>query len=397
MSNTIRWYKSVEMDAPELNSPQPCPRGSHCDYRVEKDGELVPACCRFVHPGEEGNGRRIFPARQVKDTGAEAGFYEQPACVRLTGGAGFYERRRLRLSWGEWCEKQGIPYTPVKKGEKWEPVTLGVLQGSGRDPSQKKVPVTPAPAAAAAAAPPLTKNQRKNQRKRVNKKEGRREDEVSPPPPLPYTLGAGRAGCTPGCACVWGGKCHDAWSEEEYEARAAAAACLDTRTEEEMYGREADCRYCDPRSSCDGDHGDEMRDGFIVRKGAAAPVHDTSVPAGGGCVGCVSPLPFLPQPLNLGGGGPSPPPRLNLGFNTTVNYGFSTRGMEGSHSPRLPLLATASCEVYEAASPRLPRFETANTEDDDSECETPRLDAPLSCTEIELKLMAEEGGMEALD
>lgn len=375
MSNTIRWYKSDEMDAPELNSPQPCPRGSHCDYRVEKEGELVPACCRFVHPGEEGNGRRIFPARILDDG-------EQPACVRLTGGAGFYERRRLRLSWGEWCEKQGIPYTPVKKGEKWEPVKLGILQGSGRGPSQKKVPApAPAPApAAAAAAPPLTKNQRKNQRKRANKKELRREDEAGTPPPLPYTLGAGRAGCTPGCACVWGGKCHDAWSEEEYEARAAAAG-LDTRTEEEMYGREADCRYCDSRSGCDGDHGDEMRGGFIVRKGAAAPEHDTSVPAGGGCAGCVSPLPSLPPRLNLvscGGGSPSPPPRLNLGFNTSVDYGFSTRGMEGCHSPRLPFLATASPDV------------------EDDSCETPRLDAPISFSDVEIQ-MREEGGMEALD
>jgi hypothetical protein len=66
--------------------------------------------------------------------------------------------------------------------------------------------------------------------------------------------------------------------------------------------------------------------------------------------------------------------------------------MEGSHSPRLSL-ATASCEEYEAASPRLPRFETATTED---ECETPRLDAPVSCSDLELELM-KEGGMEALD
>jgi hypothetical protein len=33
-----------------------------------------------------------------------------------------------------------------------------------------------------------------------------------------------------------------------------------------------DCTYCDPRSNCDGDHGDEMRDGFIVRKPARADI-----------------------------------------------------------------------------------------------------------------------------
>ena len=361
MSNTIRWYKSEEMDVPELNSPQPCPRGVHCDYRVEKEGELVPACCRFVHPGEEGNGRRIFPPLE-----------DLPACVRLTGGAGFYERRRLRLSWGEWCEKEGIPYTPVKKGEKWEPVKLGPVQGA-RGPSKKQE----VPAAAPKPQPQPPQKLSKNQRKRANKR--------AAATPRPYTLGAGRAECTPGCACVWGGKCHDAQSAEEYEARIAG---LDTRTEEEKYGREPDCRYCDPLSGCDGDHGSEMREGFVLRKGAAAPEHDASVPAGGGCAGCIGPL----EPPILGPE-PCPPPRLNLGFNTSVNYGFSTLGMEGSHSPR-PSLATASCEEYEGASPRLPRFETATTED---ECETPRLDAPVSCSDLELELMKEEGGMEALD
>jgi len=161
MSNTIRWYKSVEMDAPELNSPQPCPRGVHCDYRFEKEGTLVPACCRFVHPGEEGNGRRIFPARITEDG------REQPACVRLTGGAGFYERRRMRLSWGEWCEKKGIPYTPVKAGERWEPVTLGPIGGR---------------------AGPLQKL--KNLRKRVDKGATAVDHDTSVPP------GSSCAGCT---------------------------------------------------------------------------------------------------------------------------------------------------------------------------------------------------------
>jgi hypothetical protein len=65
----------------------------------------------------------------VRDTLRDgAGKIVQPACVRLTGRAGFYERRRLRLSWQEWCAKQGIPFTPNKPGERHEPVmrvTLG--------------------------------------------------------------------------------------------------------------------------------------------------------------------------------------------------------------------------------------------------------------------------------
>jgi hypothetical protein len=117
MSNAIRWYKSAEMDAPELNSPQPCKRGIHCNYMVKNDvDEWEPGCCRGVHPGEEGTGRRIFPARITEDG------REQPACVRLTGRAGYYERRRLRLSWSQWCEREGIPFTPAPKD--FEPVTL---------------------------------------------------------------------------------------------------------------------------------------------------------------------------------------------------------------------------------------------------------------------------------
>jgi hypothetical protein len=116
MSNVIRWYKSAEMDAPELNSPQPCKRGIHCNYMVKNDvDEWEPGCCRGVHPGEEGTGRRIFPARSLDGK-------EQPACVRLTGRASYYERRRLRLSWSQWCEREGIPFTPAAK--EFEPVTL---------------------------------------------------------------------------------------------------------------------------------------------------------------------------------------------------------------------------------------------------------------------------------
>jgi len=107
----FRWYKKPAFDAPELNSPQPCAHGSGCNYT--REGK--PACCAFVHPGEEGSGRHLFPERTVTKDGVET---VQKECVRLTGGAGYYERRRLRLSWPEWCERQGIPYkaNPAEEG-----------------------------------------------------------------------------------------------------------------------------------------------------------------------------------------------------------------------------------------------------------------------------------------
>jgi len=105
----LRWYKKNEFDAPELNSPQPCAHGGGCDYKRKdpESGEMVEGCCAFVHPGEEGTGRHLFESREVERDGV---MVRQPACVRLTGGAGYYERRRLRLSWKAWCEQKGIPF-----------------------------------------------------------------------------------------------------------------------------------------------------------------------------------------------------------------------------------------------------------------------------------------------
>jgi len=88
------WPAQPELDEKALNSPQPCSHGSGCRY----DGP-----CAFVHKGEEGTGRRLFPARTVDGN-------EQAACVRLIGSPGFYERRRLRLSWPAWCAKKGIQH-----------------------------------------------------------------------------------------------------------------------------------------------------------------------------------------------------------------------------------------------------------------------------------------------
>ena len=120
-NNTIHWFESAALDDPTLRSPQPCKRGIHCDYKLtDKDsGELVRACCSGVHPGEEGTGRRLFPAR-ITDDGKE-----QPACVRLTGASqGFYMRRRLRLSWSEWCEANNLSYAPHPPNVHHEPVKL---------------------------------------------------------------------------------------------------------------------------------------------------------------------------------------------------------------------------------------------------------------------------------
>jgi hypothetical protein len=121
--SAINWFENPEFDAPELKSPQPCIHGAGCVFTVKNaEGVISPGCCRYVHPGEEGTGRRLFPERQLKETGAEASFRVQPACVRLTGNAGYYERRRLRLPWSEWCALKGIPYKRNEPGVRHEPV-----------------------------------------------------------------------------------------------------------------------------------------------------------------------------------------------------------------------------------------------------------------------------------
>ena len=89
------------LNAPELNSPQPCTHGAGCTYF---------GSCRFVHPGEEGTSRMQFEARTV--TNDDGTTFEQPACVRLIGNPGFYKRCRARMSWPEWCARNSIPYTP---------------------------------------------------------------------------------------------------------------------------------------------------------------------------------------------------------------------------------------------------------------------------------------------
>lgn len=215
--NTIRWFVKASFDEPKLNSPQPCPRGVHCDYKRWNPAtkQMEPALCRFVHPGEEGTGRRFFPARQLKEVGAD--IRQQPACVRLTGAArGFYERCGRNITWSAWCAQKGIPYEPVTPGAEWEPVTIERINKGGFSFS------TP----------------RRTQKPRTT------------PPPLVHKRRTTVEGVTP---------LHiQEWTPEDSEAY--------QRHCDENQG--PDCSHCHPESGCDGDHGDEMRDGFIIRKSA---------------------------------------------------------------------------------------------------------------------------------
>lgn len=125
--NTMTWFAKPAFDAPELHSPQPCPRGVACDYkRKNAEGVLVPAFCNRVHPGEEGNGRRFFEAKTLDD-----GTVLQP-CVRLTGchrnaGGGYPERRKARMSWRDWAALHGLTWD-VTAG----PVAVGGVVAAGR-------------------------------------------------------------------------------------------------------------------------------------------------------------------------------------------------------------------------------------------------------------------------
>lgn len=81
-----------ELNHPSLKSPIPCVWGATCCYA---------GCCRYVHPGEEGTGRKLFPGRVALDKSGSAMFWEPPV-VRLIGASSFYERRRKGYSWPQW-------------------------------------------------------------------------------------------------------------------------------------------------------------------------------------------------------------------------------------------------------------------------------------------------------
>jgi len=129
------------LNDPALNSPQPCRHGAGCTYF---------GMCGFVHPGEEGTGRIQFEARAHPD--AQQGIREQPACVRLIGNAGFYRRCRARMSWPEWCARNGIPYTPNPP----RPRPVAEVEGDevSTQPAQSETPSAAALSGAPVVAPP---------------------------------------------------------------------------------------------------------------------------------------------------------------------------------------------------------------------------------------------------
>ena len=124
MSVAIQWFENPTFDAPELKSPQPCIHGAGCVYtKKTADGKIVPAVCRYVHPGEEGKGRRLYSARTVVFEHPDGkDVVDQPACVRLIGDALYYERMSMQMPWQGFCAVRGIPFTPNKPGVFREPV-----------------------------------------------------------------------------------------------------------------------------------------------------------------------------------------------------------------------------------------------------------------------------------
>lgn len=131
VNNTINWFESAAYDHPELHSPQPCPRGVFCQYKIKnpKTGVLELACCRMVHPGEEGTGERRMFARATSIP------LERGATVRLTGGATFYERRYKKMPWRVWATNKGLPLPPVD--QPWEPVQRVAFQPKPFPPKRR--------------------------------------------------------------------------------------------------------------------------------------------------------------------------------------------------------------------------------------------------------------------
>ena len=81
----------------KYKTPQACRWADACVYK---------GCCGFVHPGEEGTGLKFFPGRITTTNGVSQW---EPPVVRLIGSPTFYKRRRLRMSWPQWCAESGLP------------------------------------------------------------------------------------------------------------------------------------------------------------------------------------------------------------------------------------------------------------------------------------------------
>lgn len=94
------WNEDLSLNEPSLRSPRPCKHGVKCYYKNKETGRP----CGFVHPGEEGTGRKQFPGRTLtfKNKEGEDVSVEQGPCVRLIGGAEYYMRLKAKMSWQEW-------------------------------------------------------------------------------------------------------------------------------------------------------------------------------------------------------------------------------------------------------------------------------------------------------
>jgi hypothetical protein len=146
----------------KYRTPVRCKSGSNCCF----DG-----VCSFVHPGEEGTGLKYFPGRSyVGEDGTECW---ESAVVRLIGGARYYERRRLRLSWADWCARNGLPLPqrPAPSGRRRERVCLAEPATSGERgdlssaaPQEQVVSAEEAAAAAAAVQAAVFAQQQEQQR-----------------------------------------------------------------------------------------------------------------------------------------------------------------------------------------------------------------------------------------
>ena len=112
------WDNMGELEKPEFHCPQPCKWAANCVYKAGTG-------CGFVHPGEHGTALKLFEERNTDGR-------TQPAVVRLLG-ASFYERRRLGLSWPEWCVRKGLP----------APVPLSALAKQAPAPRMATVQATP--------------------------------------------------------------------------------------------------------------------------------------------------------------------------------------------------------------------------------------------------------------
>ena len=153
--NKLKWYSSEKMDREGMGSPQPCKRGISCDYRV--NGERT--WCRYVHPGEEGTGRRLMTEKRKEDGTV------MREKVHLTGqhqcaGGGWVGRMKERMSWPEWAEKHGLNWD--KDAGQVEIVELSKAgQGQGQGQGQGKgqgqgVRVAAASTARLAEYPPVS-------------------------------------------------------------------------------------------------------------------------------------------------------------------------------------------------------------------------------------------------